>query len=267
MIGHNGLTKRLIIVFFIFLSVSDGCWVIPALSQALKEKNKDNFEDKKMKNALTLTCLAVFLVVALSGSVFAQDDEDYERDVLEATFYGGLGLPGGDITDWNDTLGAKTGYELGFELGYFATESIVVGINFYFSEFAIDANDVASDMKHRLYNPNLYLKYYFPMESNFSPYVKGHVGLENVKFATFVSNENGDRYRQLSYDPALAFGFGAGLFYYTSDYSGLFLEANYHIASTSDVEANYEGNTYVFGSDVATFDIHAGIRVLIGSGE
>ena len=216
------------------------------------------------KSVIVLTAL---LLLALNFSAFAQEEET-ERDVLEVNFYGGLGIPMGDMKDWHDSLGAKTGYEFGVEMGYFVTPKLITGIGFTYSQFGIDNSptDLAADgLKHRLYNPNVYVKYNFEGESNWVPYVKGHVGADFAKFTTFVTNPNGDRYRQISYDPALSFGFGAGVFYYTADYGGLYLEANYNYISSSEVECEYEGNTYVFGSDMSTLEIRAGIRILIGN--
>lgn len=220
-----------------------------------------------MRRAVTLIFLVALLTFAFNLSASAQDGEEFEKDVLEVNFFGGLGIPTGEITDWSGSLGAKSGFDAGIDIGYFATAQLVVGFNFTFSQFSIDAQDEASGLKHRLYNPNLYVKYYLDLESDWSPYAKAHVGVENPKFTTFVTNPVHDRYRQVSYDPAVAFGLGAGLFYYTSDYSGLFLEVNYHYAATSDAEAAYEGNTYTFDDNLSAIDIHAGIRILIGPAE
>lgn len=208
--------------------------------------------------------LSALLLIVLNFSAWAQ--EEVARDVLELNFYGGLGIPTGDFSNWHDSLGGKTGYIVGIDVGYFVTPQLVAGINFKYSQYSIDNSptDKAADgLNHRLYNPNLYLKYYFPSQSNWSPYIKAHVGIENPKFTTFVINPNGNRYRQESYDPAFAIGGGAGLFYYTSDYSGIFLETNYHYASTSDVTADYLGRTYKFDGNISVVDIHAGVRILI----
>lgn len=220
-----------------------------------------------MKKRLLLLTLSILLL--LSVTAFTQE-EDEERDVLEISFWGGLGLPMGDIKDFSDSLGAKSKYGLGGEIGYFFTPDLVVGFGMAYYNFGIDNNpeDTRADgLTHRLYSPSVYVKYIFPMESNFSPYVKGHLGFDYVKFTTFVENENGDRYRQLSYDPAISYGIGAGLFYFTHDYAGLYIEGNYHMASTSESERSYEGKDYVFDNNAAVFDIRLGLRVLFGSDE
>lgn len=217
---------------------------------------------KKLLLLLTLT-----LLVLLNATVFAQDEE---RDVLELSFWGGMGVPTGDIKDYSDSLGATSRFSLGGEIGYYFTPDIVVGFGVAYYEYGIDNNptDVeAEGLKHRLYSPSIYAKYIVPTESNFSPYVKAQVGLDYAKFTTFVTNPAGDRYRQLSFDPSLSYGFGAGLFYYTHDYAGLFFEADYHMASTSDAEHTYEGTIYKMGVDVGMIDVRVGIKVLFGSDE
>jgi hypothetical protein len=95
----------------------------------------------------------------------------------------------------------------------------------------------------------------------------GITDLDNPKFTTFVLNVTQNRYRAISYDPALAFGFGLGVFYFTSDYSGLFLEANYHEVLASSIEAEYNNVIYEFNEDFSTVNINFGIRILIGSGD
>lgn len=218
-----------------------------------------------MKKLLLLLTLS--LLVLLNATAFAQDEE---RDVLELNFWGGMGMPTGDIKDFGDSLGAKSRYSLGAEIGYYFTPDIVVGFGAAYYDFNIDNSPTdtkAEGLHHRLYSPSIYVKYIIPTESNFSPYVKAHVGLDYAKFTTFVTNLNGDRYRQLSYDPSFSYGIGGGLFYFTNDYSGLFFEADYHMASTSDAEHSYEGDIYVFGSNTAILDLRLGIRVLFGSDE
>ena len=143
---------------------------------------------------------------------------------------------------------------------------VIVGLNFIYTEFSIKNSDEQSHHNHRLYNPNLYVKYLFEGESNWTPYVKGHLGLQNPKFSTFVENVAGNRFRELSYDPAVAFGAGLGLIYYTAYYSGIFVEANYHRALIKNVEGTYSDKVYEFGKDIASFDIHAGIRIILSSG-
>ena len=210
--------------------------------------------------------LVVFLLLTVCSAVMAQD-EDEEKDILEVCLIGGLAVPSGGISDFGDSLGAKTGWKIGLDLGYFLKSNVVIGFNFGYSRFGIDADDDASTMHHHLYNPNVYAKYLFEGESNLVPYVRAHFGLENPKFATFVEHEAGNRYREKSYDPSIAYGIGAGLFYYTADYSGLYLEAVYHAAQTKSSTTSYGGKDYEFGESLGVINIQAGVRVLVGSGE
>lgn len=204
------------------------------------------------------------LVLLGSSAVMAQDDELFVKDVLEANFFGGVGIPNGDIKNFSDTAGAGSGYNIGFDAGFFITYDLVAGLSFTYTQFKVDEAAFATGLHHKLYSPNLYLKYYFTGESDWIPYIKAHAGIDFPKFATFVTSTAGNRYRELSYDPVFAFGGGGGLFVYTSDYSGLFFEVNYHRALSSSTKADFQNNEYVFGNDLAAIDVHAGIRILIG---
>ncbi|MDH3891998.1 MAG: hypothetical protein OEV49_13035 [candidate division Zixibacteria bacterium] len=207
--------------------------------------------------------LMLILLLTINSTLLAQD-EDEARDLLEICVYGGVGSPMGNLSDWHDSLGAKLGWSLGVDFGYFMMPSLVVGFNFQYTQFGIDGPAEVDGAHHRLYNPNLFAKYYFSGESDFEPYIKGHVGIENPKFTTLLT---GPKYRSVSYDASLAAGFGVGLFYYRTDYSGLFIEANYNYAATKDAQRVYAEETLDFVEDISVFDIHAGVRLLIGSGE
>jgi len=212
--------------------------------------------------------VVVLFLLTYNLTVLAQEEAE-ERDVAEVSFFGGTGVPAGGLSDWttsDEERGAKTGWDIGIDAGYYLAPSLVVGLNLIYTQLSIKTDGEQSNHKHRLYNPNVYIKYLLEGESNWVPYVKGHIGVENPKFSTFVTNIQGNRYREISYDPSFGLGAGLGLFYYTADYSGLFLEANYHHAFTKDTKATYQDTDYIFGDDINVFDIHAGIRILIGSG-
>ncbi len=206
--------------------------------------------------------LTVILLFGINMVAMAQEDE--ERDLLEICVYGGLGSPGGGLSNWHDSLGATMGWSLGADFGYFFKSNLVIGFNFVYTQFGIDGPDLVEGAHHRLYNPNLFAKYYFVGESNFEPYVKAHVGIENAKFTTLMQDT---RYQAISYDPVFAAGIGAGLFYYSADYSGVFLEVNYHYAATSDTKREYKDETLTFDETLGVLDVHAGVRLMIGSGE
>ena len=168
--------------------------------------------------------------------------------------------------------GAKTGWDIAIDLGYYVTPRLTAGVNFRYTEFGIDS-DLDGSQAHRLFNPNLYAKYAFEGESYFVPFVKCWVGMENAKFSTAVLNRSaipGQQriFRELSYHPAVAIGASLGLFYYTADYSGLFLEAGYHYAMTDDAVGTYLGaDDYVFGENAGVFTLNAGVKMIIGSGD
>ncbi|MEW5994948.1 MAG: hypothetical protein AB1744_11210 [Candidatus Zixiibacteriota bacterium] len=216
--------------------------------------------------------LTVVLLLLGAGTILAQDEE---RDILEVSLYGGAGVPGGGLTDWRtgEQVGspvdraAKTGFDIGIDAGVFVTHRFLLGVNFVYTQFPFDKELEQSGHNHRLYNPNVFVKYLFEGESYWVPYVKGHIGIDFPKFSTKVNNTAGRRFRELSYDLALGFGGGVGLFYYTADFSGLFIEANYHYGLTENVKADYENREYEFGKNLSLFDIHAGFRILFGSGD
>jgi len=238
-----------------------------------------------MKKLFPMLAALLLFSVCVNVHVLAQDEDEEEvKDFLEAALFFGGSLPVGGLSDWTVTnelgtykLGTEMGFNFGFEVGYFLTTSMVLGVNITASQYTIDAevpneNDLPliESRHHRIYSPSAYMKYYFSGESSLVPYIKGHAGLDIVKFTTrvFDSNVGGDEYRELSYDPGFAFGVGAGIFYYTHDYGGIFLEANYHYGLTSDVESDYGSRgPYVFGEAATTLDIHAGIMVFFGSDE
>jgi outer membrane protein W len=215
-----------------------------------------------------MTMLLMAVILILFNQLAMAQDEDEERDILEVNFYGGIAIPYSNMSDWNDSLGAKTGWDIGIDIGYFVAPTFVVGFDFVYTQFGIDGWSDTTDHRHRLYSPSIYAKYYFDLESDFEPYVKGQVGVENAKFFTTVDHPTaGGRFRELSYDPVLSAGFGVGLFYYTADYSGLFIEANYRWGNTQDVTATYLKQDYIFGESTELIDLRVGVRLLVGSGE
>ena len=249
-------------------------------------KNRNRFlEDAVMKKLSTL--LAVLTLLALTSNIFAQDEEEeLEKDLLEVAVFGGSSVPLGGLSDWTCTtdqgvaeLGTGFGFNVGFDVGYFLTAKMVLGLNLTYSQFTIDTDTVlitntdppeVVSRHHRIWSPSVYFKYYFYGGSNLIPYLKVHAGVDIPKFTTRVFDDNvghdgGYEYRELSYDPVFAFGFGGGLFYYTHDYGGLYLEANLHNGFTKDSKADYQGNRLVFGETATTIDIHAGVKVFFES--
>lgn len=210
--------------------------------------------------------LIIGLVTFVAWSTgFAQETE--EKDFLEATIHGGLASPTGAVTNWSDTLGAKSGFLAGVEVGYFLTPSIVLGVDLSYYQLGIDATDAASDRHHRYYNIALYGKYYFFSESRFAPYLKAQAGVDNAKFTTSVRDNNGGdpKYRDMSYDPAFAIGAAAGAFYYTSDVSGFYVEAGLHQGFTKNAKGTYQASSYKFGESTSMFELRGGIALFFGS--
>ncbi len=229
-----------------------------------------------MKRSMFVLTLLVLLMG--STTLMAQDSDDDERDILELSFYGGVGVPIGGLSDWHGDLGVKPSLMYGMDAGLFLNSNLVLGINFTYAAYSIDSDLELGDLKHRFYNPSLYLKHYFFGEGNLVPYIKGSVGVDNAKFTTeLLKDTPGDpahAYRELSYSPSPSVGLAGGAFYYTSDYSGIFLDLSYHHAFTSESDKELAGRTYQFNEsgawDMANstmLEIHIGINVYFGSGE
>ena len=232
-----------------------------------------------MKMFCSLVTAALLLTLAANVSAQDEGEEEYVKDFMEVALYGGGSFPMGGISDWSHTiperggtaqLGTKAGFDFGFDVGYFWTLNLVTGLNLTYHQYAIDSDvrEVA-DMHHRVYSVSAYGKYYFFGESSFVPYIKVHAGVDVPKFATLefdsnVGDNGGLEYRELTYDPAFAFGAGVGAFYYTFDYGGFFVEANYHTALSEKSGGSYQGHSFEFGENISLVDIHAGVKVFFG---
>jgi len=221
------------------------------------------------------------LLLTLTVNVNAQDEgeEELVKDNLEVALYAGGSFPMGGISDWSHTiperggtaeLGTKSGIDFGFDVGYFWTLNLVTGFNLTYHHYSIDSDvDEVAELHHRIFSVSFYGKYYFFGESDFVPYIKAHAGVDVPKYTTLeydsnVGENGGLEYRELTYDPAFAFGAGAGLFYYTFDYGGFFVEANYHTALSENSGGNYQGFDYEFGENIALLDVHLGVKVFFG---
>jgi hypothetical protein len=210
--------------------------------------------------------LGTVVLLGLALNVTAQEEIEY-RDIAEVSVYGGLALPAQGISDFRDTLGAKTGWEVGLSAGLFVTPDFVVGLDFTYSQYSIDTDNDLITLDHRFYNPMLYAKYYFFGESDFVPYLKASAGLFLPKFTTPVMDDDGTnlRLRELSYGPGLSVGGAAGIMMYVHDYGGLFLEASYQQAFTEDADKTLGANTYVFGENTGLVNIQFGISAFFGN--
>jgi Outer membrane protein beta-barrel domain len=219
---------------------------------------------RKVFGILALSSILLLAVVPASAQDAASEEE---KDLVEISVFVGKGLPQGGIKSYQDSLGAKSGFETGIEAGYFFSPNVVLGFHLSYTQFGIDDAAKANGLDHKLYFPALYLKYLVNSNSNFVPYVKVLAGLQNPKFTRYAENVEGNRYRALSYGSTLGYSLGAGIFYYTADYSGLYLEACYSRSATEESESTYAGKTYLFGETVESIDLRMGIRFLIGSSE
>jgi hypothetical protein len=212
-----------------------------------------------------LVMLGVILLFSLPLTALAQTSESdsEERDVLEFQISGGISNPMGGVKTWNDSLGAKLGLGFVAQLGYFLSPNLVLGASCGYHRLGIESTYEKNDQKHQIYNPALYLKYFFFGDGNLAPFIQGNIGADFLKFSTLVHEETSSKwkYRELGYKPALAVGGGAGLFYYTTDYSGCFVQVSYHHGFTKDVKKNFQGVDYVFGENVDMINISVGVQV------
>jgi hypothetical protein len=216
-----------------------------------------------MRKLIAICAVFVLLLGAMPVTGWAEDQQE-APDVLEVNIFGGLGFPMGGVKTWSDSLGAKTGYNLGFHVGYFFTPNLVVGGTFTYDRFGIDTKDVYETQHHQLYSPAVYVKYHFFGGSDLVPFVEGQAGVDFVKFSATVVDRGVPIYREIGFKPAAAVGIGAGLFYYTSDFGGLFVQAGYHHGFTKKAKKDYQGQKLEFGENLDKLSVMAGLQVFFG---
>jgi hypothetical protein len=219
-----------------------------------------------MKRRVLLCAIVLAALMPLMVSAQTETTANEEHDFLEVGIHGGVGLPLGSVKTWSDSLGAKTGLNLGGEVGMFLSKDYALGLQVNYYQLGINTPDNVGILKHRIYSTNVYLKRYFSGNSNFVPYVKVSAGIDFPKFTTSVVDGGENKFRELSYKGAFGGGIGAGIFYYTSDFGGIFAEANFHQTFSNGVKKNYGNGEYKFPGTISIFDLKAGIRVYFGSG-
>jgi hypothetical protein len=212
-----------------------------------------------MKKSCLLLVFLLILITALSA--FAQEQEANWRN-FEVSVISGLSIPTGTLKTWNDSMGAKTGFPVGFSGGYYFNEKLCLGAYFTYTRYGMKLYD----MHYIVHDGGLYLKYAFVGESNIEPYVKLSAGAAIVNFPTWIA-PYAARLRELSYDPGLSLGVNAGLLYYTSDFGGLYVEGSYHYAAIKDHESTHKDIKYYLEDNLSYFDVRAGITVFFGPGQ
>ncbi|SYZ73556.1 exported hypothetical protein [Candidatus Zixiibacteriota bacterium] len=213
-----------------------------------------------MKKSVLLITTAIVLILA--AGAMAQDEGGKTRN-FEVGVYTGLSLPMGDLKNWNDSMGAKTGFDFGLSGGYFLKENLSLGGYFTYTQFPVK---LYSNMHYRFYNVGAYCKYAFVGESDWEPYVKIKAGADFAKFATWTEKDL-NRLRELSYKPGLGMSLGAGILRYTSDNGGLFLEGEYHFAPLKSQKATYRDVDYKFDHNVNFLSFRFGVNVFFGGGQ
>jgi len=203
---------------------------------------------------------ALIALMAFSFTAYAQDDDEEKWRNFEVGIHTGLSLPSGDLADWNDSLGAKTGFNFSVSGGYYFTGNLATGIYMSYTQ-----NGMPGDygMKYRLVDAGFYAKYAFSNESNFEPYVKLTGGIIWPKFPTWITVDQ-NRLREQAYDPAMSFGGYLGMLWYTAEYGGLFLEVGYHNDFTEGTEADWHGEIYKMPSNLNYIEIRTGVTAFFG---
>ncbi len=220
-----------------------------------------------MKRFKPLFLIAIILILAIS--VMAQEDEEEERwRTFEVTVNGGLTGPLGEFADWKDSLDPSMGFNMGLAGGYYFNDNFCAGLYFKYSQNSIsgDLGDIY-DMKFRMFNAGTYFKYVVTNETSFEPYTKLSIGINTVKFPTWVT-PSANILREQSYDPGLSTSLTAGLLFYTSDMGGVFIEGSFYYDMLKDKTATYSGNDLGFIADNVTyFEIKVGVNVFFGPDE
>jgi len=211
---------------------------------------------KSLRLLFTLMALVLFSITA-----YAQDEDEEKWRNFEVGITGGLSLPSGDLSDWNDSLGAETGFNLGIYGGYYFTADFCTGVYFTYTQEGMPED---WSLNYKFYDMGAYAKYAFSNESNFEPYVKLSAGVVWPKFPTWVTEEQ-NRLREQSYDPALSLGGYVGLLWYTAEYGGLYLEAGYHSNFTDGTGTDWHGEKYELDANANYMEVKAGIMVFFGS--
>jgi len=218
-----------------------------------------------MKNFRVLMILA--LATAFAAGAMAQDDEeDFKWRNFEVTLTGGLSLPMGDLKDWNDSLGAKTGHNFGGSGGYYFNNRLCVGGYFEYSQFSLEepnSNIDVSEMHYKMYKVGGYVKYALGGESYWEPFARLRAGANFAKFATWIG-DNTLRLREVSYDPEVSVGLDLGLLYYTSDYGGVFVQVSYNYERLENTVGESFNEDYVLPYNANYITLNAGVTVFFG---
>ncbi len=214
--------------------------------------------------------LTIALVVLFAGASFAQDDEGGEKwRNFEVTINAGFDFPMGDLKDWYDTLGAKTGINFGGAGGYYFTNRICVGAYFDYVQFGIEepvSGLAVSEFHYKMYKLGGYIKYALAGESYWEPFARLRLGANFAKFTTWIG-DTGTRLREVSYDPELSGGLDLGVMYYTSEFGGIYLQASYNYERLENTVGNSFGQEFALPYNANYFAISTGVTVFFGSTE
>ncbi len=179
-----------------------------------------------------------------------------EDAIFEVSLGGGLAIPTGGFSNYWDSLGAKSGYELDLSGGYFLTPNLSIGLAFELAQFTID--NPINPQHYRLYTLGLYGKYFSGLDSKVSPYLRVQSGITIPNFSAPLAANPGKAFHESQFSPAFDALIGLGARISTSDGGGIFLEASYRFTKLGGNTSSFESETLVLPGDVSHIQLTIG---------
>jgi Outer membrane protein beta-barrel domain len=220
--------------------------------------------DQRKANRLTgfLSSFRCYLLAGLcAGAMVAlsapQSQAEVDEDaIFEVSLGAGMAIPTGEFSNFWDTLGAKSGFELDLSGGYFVTPNISIGVAFELAQFSIDNPN--NPQHYRLYTLGAYGKYFAALDSRVSPYVRVQGGITIPNFSAPLADNPGKAYHESQFDPSFDGLIGLGARISTSENGGIFLEAAYRFTRVSGATAVFEGETLTLPNDISHIQLTIG---------
>ena len=227
------------------------------MSETMIERVSRNHETSATR-ATFVAPLVLALVLLSATNANAQIAEDA---LFEVNLTFGASIPSSEFSDYFDTLGANTGFNIRGSGGYYLLDNLSVGLYFNYSEFSID--NTANPLKYRIYDFGGYAKLILSPEKKFTPYVRGELGLVRPNIATPITSPQVG-FREISYSSGIGGGGFLGVRYSTFEYGGLFAEVGYRTEIVSDKNGSFAGVTYELPADINNIQLNAGFNLDFG---
>ncbi|MCH9031207.1 MAG: outer membrane beta-barrel protein [candidate division Zixibacteria bacterium] len=204
---------------------------------------------------LALVLLGAFLSATNVNAQIAEDA------LFEVNLTFGASIPSSDFSDYFDTLGANTGFNIRGSGGYYLLDNLSVGLYFNYSEFEVD--NPANPLKYRIYDFGGYAKLILSPEKKLTPYVRGELGLVKPNIATPITSPQVG-FREISYTNGIGGGGFLGLRFSTFEYGGLFAEVGYRAEFVSAKNGSFANTTYELPADINNIQLNAGFNLDFG---